>query len=114
MHREANYDATLLKALETSERAIQLDNNDEYAHWNLGNVLVSLHKHDRGIAEFERATEINPNYSTAWGSLGTALCYAGRSSKGITNNEIALRSAQSQYLLPLFGTCARALPHWRL
>ncbi len=88
----ADYDATLSKALETAERSIQLDNSDEYAHWNLGNVLVALRHHDRGIAELERAIEINPNYSTAWGSLGTMLCFAGRPAEGIINNEIAIRS----------------------
>ena len=88
----ADYDATLSKALETAERSIQLDSGDEYAHWNLGNVLVALRRHDRGIAELERAVEINPNYSTAWGSLGTMLCYVGRPSEGITKNEVAIRS----------------------
>jgi adenylate cyclase len=92
MLTEVDYGATLSKALETVERAIQLDNNDEYAHWNLDNVLVSLRHRDRGIAGFERAVEINPNYSTAWGSLGTSLCYAGRPAEGVANNEIALRS----------------------
>ncbi|MCI0429828.1 MAG: adenylate/guanylate cyclase domain-containing protein, partial [Rhodospirillales bacterium] len=88
----ADYDETLAKALETAERSVQLDNNDEYAHWNLGNVLVALRHHDRAIAALERAIEINPNYAMAWGSLGTALCYAGRPSEGITKNEIAIRS----------------------
>jgi adenylate cyclase len=88
----ADYDATLSKALEAAERSIQLDSRDEYAHWNLGNVLVALRQHDRAIAALERAIEINPNYSAAWGSLGTALCYAGRSSEGIAKNEIAIRS----------------------
>jgi tetratricopeptide (TPR) repeat protein len=55
-------------------------------------VLVALRHHDRGIAELERAIEINPNYSTAWGSLGNTLCYAGRSAEGIVNNQIAIRS----------------------
>ena len=88
----ADYDAMLSKALETAERSIQLDKSDEYAHWNLGNVLVALRHHDRAIAALERAIEINPNYSTGWGSLGTALCYAGRPSEGITSNETAIRS----------------------
>jgi adenylate cyclase len=88
----ANYDATLSKALKTAERSIQLDNSDEYAQWNLGNVLVALRHHDRAIAALERAIEINPNCSVGWGSLGTALCYAGHPSEGITNNEIAIRS----------------------
>ena len=87
-----DYGAALLMALETAERSIQLDSSDEYAHWNLGNVLVALRHHDRAIAELERAIEINPNYSTAWGSLGNTLCYAGRPSEGIVNNEIAIRS----------------------
>jgi tetratricopeptide (TPR) repeat protein len=87
-----DYDATLSKALEAAERSIQLDNRDEYAHWNLGNVLVALRHHDRAIAALERAIEINPNYAMAWGSLGTALCYAGRPSEGIAKNEIAIRS----------------------
>jgi tetratricopeptide (TPR) repeat protein len=88
----ADYDATLLKALEAAERSIQLDNRDEYAHWNLGNVLVALRRHDRGIAALERSIEINPNYSAGRGSLGTALCYAGRPAEGIANNETAIRS----------------------
>ncbi len=87
-----DYDATLSKALEAAERSIQLDNRDEHAHWNLGNVLVALRHHDRAIAALERAIEINPNYAMAWGSLGTALCYAGRPLEGITKNEIAIRS----------------------
>lgn len=85
-------DATMSDALESAERAIALDSNDEYAHWNLGNVLVTLRHYDRGIAALERAIEINPNYSTASGSLGTALCYAGRAAEGIERNEIAIRS----------------------
>ena len=92
MHTEADYDATLSMALEAAELSIRLAENLNGEIISAGNVLVSLRHHDRGIAEFERATEINPNYSTAWGSLGTALCYAGRASEGITNNEIALRS----------------------
>lgn len=88
----ADYSATLSEALASAERSVRLDNGDEYAHWNLGNVLMALRHHDRAIAELERATEINPNYSTAWGSLGNSLCFSGHPLQGITNNEIAIRS----------------------
>ncbi|HSF94009.1 MAG TPA: adenylate/guanylate cyclase domain-containing protein [Thermohalobaculum sp.] len=88
----SDYDATLVKALESAERSVALDRNDEYAHWNLGNVLVALRRYDRGISALQRAIEINPNYSTASGSLGTSLCYAGRAAEGIELNEIAIRS----------------------
>lgn len=87
-----DYDETMSRALDAAERSVELDNWDEYAHWNLGNVLVALGQHDRAIAELERAVEINPNYSTGRGSLGTALIYAGRFPEGILANEIAIRS----------------------
>jgi adenylate cyclase len=98
LHLEAHmlmaedYDATMARALETAERSVHLDGNDEYAHWNLGNVLMALGRHDRAIAELERALEINPNCSMAIGSLGTGLCYVGRPAEGIVKNEIAMRS----------------------
>ncbi len=88
----ADYDAALAEALELAERSVSLDGNDEYVHWNLGNVLVALRRHDRGIRALERAVEINPNYSTAQGSLGTVLCYVGRATEGIEKNQIAIRS----------------------
>jgi tetratricopeptide (TPR) repeat protein len=92
MLQSENYEATLASALEAGERSVKLDSNDEYAHWNLGNVLLALRLHDRAIAEFERAMEINPNFSSACGSLGTALCYIGRPVEGIARNETAIRS----------------------
>ena len=88
----ADHEAALSEGLRCAERAVGLDSNDEYAHWNLGNVLVSLRHYDRGIAALERALEINPNYSTACGSLGTTLCYTGRPADGIDRNAIAIRS----------------------
>jgi tetratricopeptide (TPR) repeat protein len=47
---------------------------------------------DTALAELERAIEINPNCSLAYGSLGTALNFAGRPEESIANNEIAIRS----------------------
>jgi adenylate cyclase len=88
----ADYDTKVAQALEAAERAVRLEPMDEYAHWSLGNILASLRQLDRSIAELERAIEINPNYSTALGSLGTTLCYAGRSPEGIVKNEVAIRS----------------------
>jgi tetratricopeptide (TPR) repeat protein len=87
-----DYEGALSQALAAAERSIRLDANDEFAHWNLGNILVALRQHDRAIASLERAIEINPNYSTAHGSLGTALCYAGRPAEGIVENELAIRA----------------------
>jgi tetratricopeptide (TPR) repeat protein len=88
----ADHDATLASALEAAQRSVQFDHDDEYGLWILGIVLLALRQHDRAIAALERAIEINPNYATACGSLGTALCYVGRAAEGNVRNEIAIRS----------------------
>jgi TolB-like protein/DNA-binding CsgD family transcriptional regulator len=72
-------------------RATQLDGRNEYAHWALGISCWGLHRLDEGIAALERAVELNPNCSLAYGSLGTALAIAGRTAEAITNQEIAIR-----------------------
>jgi TolB-like protein/DNA-binding CsgD family transcriptional regulator len=72
-------------------RATQLDDRNEYAHWALGISCWGLHRLDEGIAALERAVELNPNCSLAYGSLGTALAIAGKPAASITNQEIAIR-----------------------
>lgn len=72
-------------------RATRLDDRNEYAHWALGISCWGLHRLDEGIAALERAVELNPNCSLAYGSLGTALAIAGRAKDAIANQEIAIR-----------------------
>ena len=79
-------------ARESATRALRLNGHDEYAHWVYGLVLMGEGAHDKAVAELERAIEINPNCSLAYGSLGTVLNYAGRPRESIVNNEIAIRS----------------------
>jgi TolB-like protein/Tfp pilus assembly protein PilF len=72
-------------------RAVQLDERNEYAHWALGISCWGLHRLDEGIAALQRAVELNPNCSLAYGSLGTALAIAGKTEDAIENQEIAIR-----------------------
>ena len=74
-------------------RATQLGDRNEYAHWAFGISCWGLHRLDEGIAALERAVELNPNCSLAYGSLGTALGIAGRPDDAIRNQEIALNVA---------------------
>ena len=59
-------------------------------------MLTAATSAARPVAEagagLERAVEINPNFSTAVGSLGTTLCYVGRPEEGIELNVLAIRS----------------------
>ncbi len=84
-------DVTISEAYELAKRAIALDEQNEYAHWILGVIQHNRGKHDRAIAEQERALELNPNCSLARGSLGTALLLKGEPDEAIKNIEIAIR-----------------------
>ncbi|MGY8680630.1 tetratricopeptide repeat protein [Bradyrhizobium sp. UFLA05-153] len=79
-------------ALQSVQKAIRLDDVDEYSHWMLGGILgQGLGYHDKAIAAYRRALELNPNFATAYGSLGTVLALAGRVDESIRNSETCLR-----------------------
>ena len=79
-------------ALQAVQRAIRLDDTDEYSHWMLGSILgQGLGYHDKSIAAYRRVFELNPNFSVAFGSLGTVLALAGRADESIRNSETCIR-----------------------
>ena len=87
-----NWKATVETAYREACRAVELYEPDEYSHWILGSTLVLKREHERAIAEYTRALEINPNCSMAYGSMGTGLAWAGKTEEALRVNEIAIRS----------------------
>ncbi|MFD1159010.1 LuxR C-terminal-related transcriptional regulator [Roseovarius aestuarii] len=83
---------TMRTAYALGRRATELDDRNEYAHWAFGISGWGLNKHDESIVALERAVELNPNCSLAYGSLGTALGLVGRTEEAINNQQIAIRS----------------------
>jgi adenylate cyclase len=78
------------EALDLAKRAVSLDENHEYAHFALGNIQAYRGKLHLAIEEFNRAIELNPNCSHAYGVLGN--CMSGIDpDESIKNNEIAIR-----------------------
>jgi tetratricopeptide (TPR) repeat protein len=69
--------------------AIQIDSEDPWAHYALGNVYLFLRRFEDSLAEFEIALQLNPNFSPAQGYYGLALAYCGRWEEG----EVAARRA---------------------
>ena len=51
------------RSFELAARAVQLDGNLPQARAQLGNVLSWQAQHEAGIAEFEKAAELNPNFA---------------------------------------------------
>ena len=84
--------ATTKRANELGRQATRLDDRNEYAHWAFGISCWGLNKHEESIAALERAVELNPNCSLAYGSLGTVLNLVGRHEEAIANQQIAIRS----------------------
>ena len=74
-------DAALERAHEIARKAVQLDPNLTVARERLGLVLSFMGRHAEAIAEFEKATALNPN-SSNW-LYGLALVYGGEAEKAI-------------------------------
>ena len=84
--------ATRARGRKMAERAVRLNDNDEYSHWILGLFQMADGEFEKAIAELKRAIEINPNCSLAYGSLATVLNHAGQPEEAVTHNETAIRS----------------------
>jgi tetratricopeptide (TPR) repeat protein len=84
-------------------RAIELDDNDPWAHVALGYADFLVRRTDHAIQEFQRGLEINPNFAAAHGYLGTALACNGQSDQAIHHSELALRLSPHDPQNPIFN-----------
>jgi adenylate cyclase len=90
-HVSDNREMIFLDAYEIAKQAVSLNEKNENAHWVLGMIQQLRRKHDLAIAEYERAIELNPNFSLAYGCLGDALGEIGNSDESIKNINFAIR-----------------------
>jgi TolB-like protein/Flp pilus assembly protein TadD len=66
-----------------AHRAVELDDNEPFAHAQQGFAYLWERKHDLAIAEGERAIALDPNFAHAHLDLAWTLHYAGRSSEAL-------------------------------
>ena len=93
--------AALDEAHRMANRAVQLNPNLPQAHASLGVVLAWKRQHDAGVAEFEKAVALNPNF-TDW-RMAIVLVYAGQSKRAVEMLKAHMR------LDPFYVPLA---PHW--
>lgn len=82
----------LLRARQHIETAIGLREEDEFGYWVLGNIYVDLRETERAIAAYQRSREINPSFSLALASHGTACAWAGLVDEALQHAEQALKN----------------------
>ena len=71
--------------------SIESDGADEYCQWAMECAYLLRAQHELAAASLRRALEINPNFSLAYGSMGTVLAWSGDHDESVKSNELALR-----------------------
>lgn len=94
------------KAAETYLRALHLAPLEPELFFNLGDVLVQLHKQSEAMEAYQRALELDPNYLQAYQNLGQLLSDAGRLTAALKTFEKALAIQPDS--APLYVSVAHA------
>ncbi|HJU91399.1 MAG TPA: tetratricopeptide repeat protein [Pyrinomonadaceae bacterium] len=84
---EAGANGNPTKQKEVLEKLVSAYPNDERAHFNLGGYYFGQQDYAKAIAHYKRATEIAPDYSTAYNILG----YAYRQNEAYSDAENAFK-----------------------
>jgi adenylate cyclase len=82
---------SLAKAQEFASLAIAHDDEEAWGHWALAGHHLCCGRHDRAIAEYNRAIELNPNDADVLNDFGQCLSYAGRALEGVQVVHKAMR-----------------------
>jgi TolB-like protein/cytochrome c-type biogenesis protein CcmH/NrfG len=84
-------DRALKLSYEAARKAVSLDDHSCYAYRNLGQAETWLGRHDRAVASFRRAIELNPNEADTRAYFANILVFAGRADDALEELEIAMR-----------------------
>ena len=66
------------EAIESLDKAIEINPLNEITWNNKGNALSRLGRHREAIDCYDRALKVNPNYEVAWNNKGNAYARIGR------------------------------------
>lgn len=84
-------DYSLSEALKFATLAIVRDDDEAWGHWAMAGYHQLCGQHDRAIAEYEKALELNPNDADVLNDFSQCLSYAGRAGEGIEMARKAMR-----------------------
>jgi tetratricopeptide (TPR) repeat protein len=112
---------TVDEAIESYQKALELEPGHAAAHINLGTIYYNQHDFTRAEEHYRKATELDPRYALAHFDLGNVLDETGRIDAAINSYKTALllapTYADAHYNLALAYEKIRhprkALRHWR-
>ena len=99
-----------IKAMESLNRALELDRRDATVLGFTGCALCDLHHHQRGVDLLEQAVQIDPSNALAQAALGAGLVSSGAAERGIEHLRLGIRLSPLDERAAFWGTLlARAL-----
>ena len=78
-------------AIEFAQKSSAMDPDSYDSHWTLARVYFFMKDFDRGLAEFERATALNPNDPYLLAHMASFLAFVGRSKEAVQKLQKAVR-----------------------
>jgi adenylate cyclase len=96
---------SLKLSIVNTQKAISLDDSFADAHALLGWLYTMIRQHEKGIAEAERASALNPNSTFSYTFLGLTLNYAGKHEEAIKIYKKAIRLSPIPPINTLFCLC---------
>ena len=88
----AGREASISKAIDLAQQAIQIDPSVPQAHFTLGYIYLYVHKgHDRAIEEAKKALALDPNYADGYALLSSAYFFSGHPEKALPLDRKAMR-----------------------
>jgi adenylate cyclase len=78
-------------AYKLANKAIEINNSEDYAHYALGMVYLALKQHEKAIVEAEKAVEVSPSAADPYLYLAAFLHYAGRPQEALAPANKAIR-----------------------
>ena len=86
-----DYEKTVKLALENASTAVRLDPNDYQAHWALGWAYLYTWQHEKALASYLRARNLNPNDAELLAEMSNFLVYIDQPRQAIDQLTEAIR-----------------------